>query len=158
MGTECWICRGRSSARIVLRPDGEADGRRVCRGCVRRLIGWLGGPGDDREAALGQVWMMPTDDEADDTPPARRAFLEAVAASLPAADAPTRWSLAVVLLTLGFDSRALEALGGVDPEYADVATERRIASLLSRLLSPGALAPGARDALESALYPGAAHP
>ncbi len=163
MSVECWVCRSRGGSQVILRPDGAADGRRLCRVCARRLVGWLRElPADGREAALQRVWPhaaapepVPADAEERS---AREACLESIAAALPGADDALRLAVASGLAELGLTARALSALSLAEPASVEAASDRVLTSLLSRLLHPAEVARDASLALDAALYPGPIRP
>ncbi|HEY3445012.1 MAG TPA: hypothetical protein VGK67_01565 [Myxococcales bacterium] len=159
MSVECWVCGGRGGSQVILRPDGAADGRRFCRVCTRRLVLWLHQlPAESRGASLARIWPatavpepLPTDPEELVT---RAACLDSIAAALPAADEATRLNVAIGFSEMGLTARALATLSAADPASVEVAADRVLTSLLSRLLHPGELAPDAGLVLDALLYPG----
>lgn len=141
----------------MLRPEGRADGRRVCRICARRLFEWVGAhsPGAQPEA-VETIWPSLREDVSGDDPAlkaARSAFYEDVAARLPELDPSDRMGIALVCLDAGLLARALDAFGTIDGGIVEKMGERALASLLSRLLHPSILAEEARERLAGALYP-----
>lgn len=160
MGAQCWLCDGRGQSQIVLRPDGKADGRKVCRVCVRRLFVWLGAIAPDgRAQALAPAWLglaSPEPGVDAEVAAVREAVCSPVRAALPELDAAGRLDVATSLWDLDLRERAFEALALVAPDDAAAALDRRLTSLLSRLLHPAALSPQAREVLERAIYPGPA--
>lgn len=157
MAAACWICSGRGEGQVVLRPDGRADGRKVCHVCARRLLQYLGAvPAEHRVEWLSPLWPGLAGGDAPEEPEHLAAwtlFRETVSASLAGVDACERCRVALGYLELGSLAQAFEALGLSEPT-CDGLNDRLLTSLLSRLLHPAALAPGAQEALEQVLYPG----
>jgi len=158
MAVDCWLCTGKGQGQIVLRPDGLADGRKICRVCVRRLFDRLKSlPSEARTEALSPIWPSLARLEEPGEPDcdaARDAFLDSVSSGLAGADDATRLNIAIGYLEMGVLPRALEALSTVEPEHADGLRHRALSSLFARLLHPGLLSAQARDLLERAIYPG----
>lgn len=159
MSVECWVCRGRGGSQVILRPDGAADGRRLCRVCTRRLVAWLrDAPAEVREATLARIWPATTRPEPlppePDALATRAVCLDSIAAALPAADDVTRLNVATGFAEMGLISRALATLAAAEPANVELATDRALTSLLSRLLHPGELTHDAGLVLDSVLYPG----
>ncbi|MGC4113553.1 MAG: hypothetical protein QM765_02585 [Myxococcales bacterium] len=161
MSVECWVCRGRGGSQVILRPDGAADGRRFCRVCTRRMVAWLQGLTEESKAAvLPRIWPatalpepMPPEPDALAT---REICLDSIAAALPASDDATRLNVAMGFAEMGLTARALSTLALADPAAVEVATDRVLASLLSRLLHPAGLTHDAGLVLDAMLYPGPA--
>ncbi|MBI5545653.1 MAG: hypothetical protein HY901_17335 [Deltaproteobacteria bacterium] len=159
MGVECWLCTGRGQGQVRLRPDGAADGRRLCRVCARRMLDWLRDvPAAERAAALAAVWpsttAAPMAEVDADVTATRAAFLESVSAALPGMDDAARLAASIGYLEMGLWGPALQILPLVDPLFVEGAGDRVLTTLFSRLLHQSALGPGARELLERALYPG----
>jgi hypothetical protein len=145
-----------------MRPGGVPDGRRVCRVCLRRLLAWLHSlPETDLATSAAALW-------AERQPAAvpegegwraavREAFTRRVREALGAEDEPGRVQICIAYLEMRMPGEALEALARVAPEALDAGllSERMLASLLSRLLDEHALAEGARERIQSTLYPAA---
>jgi hypothetical protein len=157
MAVDCWLCAGKGQGQIVLRPDGLADGRKVCRVCVRRLFAWLRAlPPDARAPTLAPIWpgvLAPDEESTPDCDAARAAFLASVASGLPNADDAARLNIAIGYLEMGVLPRAVEALASVDPAGVDGLRHASLSSLLSRLLHPRLLSAQAKESLERAIYP-----
>ena len=158
MAVDCWLCAGKGQGQIVLRPDGQADGRKVCRVCVRRFLSWLKSlPPEERAQALVPVWpsfAAPPEESSDSScDAARAAFLDSVTLGLAGTDDAARLAIAIGCLEMGLLPRAVEALASVDPAGVEGLRYRALSSLFSRLLHPGLVCEKARELLERAIYP-----
>jgi hypothetical protein len=151
----CWVCAGRGAGQVSLRPDGQRDGRSVCRVCTRRLVDWLAALPAPRGPHLAAIWPLADREPAAEPEGAspRAALLESLAAALPALDDAGKLATAVSLLDLGLWRPAVDALAATSPDAASGAGERVLTSLLTRLLDVRAMSANASELLEQAIYP-----
>jgi hypothetical protein len=145
-----------------MRPGGVPDGRRVCRVCLRRLLAWLHSLSEpDLAASIAALWASgqpAAQPEGEEWRAAvQEVFTRRVREGLGAADDVGRVQVSIAYLEMKLPGEALGALARVAPEAldADLLPERLLTSLLSRLFDEQALAEGARERIQAALYPAA---